>query len=596
VNKFRFALILGLCCSLRGLAAATITTELSADETSVGMPVQMQINVEGTTNVVMPPSLGVSGLESRLTGRQTLVQINNGRMTTSGVYVYTIIPQRAGTFEIPPIEINADGQRQQTTAKKLLVQAGTAPAPRPAPAMPIPPGGAVTQGDSSSPPPDSDQAASVEIIVPKKSIYAGEVVPVEIRFYLKGMARFRPLQEEPLVSGEGFTVQKLSPATQTREASGDSDYLVLAYKTSIAAVKSGELPLPSVEFHGVLSMPAKAPANMQSIFDQFFGGQGMSDDQEVAIKSEPKTIRVKALPVAGRPEDFSGAVGDFTIAASADPTTVPAGDPVTLKIAIAGRGNFDAMGEPDLIYTDGWKTYPPTSRFEKTDGIGYAGTKTFEMPMVALQPQTHTPIAQFSYFDPDKEKYFVLKSQPVAIHAAADPAAPAAAAPDASSTPKATPAPNHDGEWLTHSTPRSWQPLAKRPVFWIVNAVLAIGLIGAMAGIKIRRSRLGPAGRRAARVRERDRLLGELGQSGVADEAFYARALDALTIQAELTGESGPFELVRSLEARGRNISDLHAVLARADEMKFSGGSAAATPLDAEERRRIIRVMLEVCR
>ena len=63
-----------------------------------------------------------------------------------------------------------------------------------------------------------------------------------------------------------------------------------------------------------------------------------------------------------------------------------------------------------------------------------------------------------------------------------------------------------------------------------------------------------------------------------------------------ITGEAGPFELVRSLETKGRNVTDLHAVLARADEFKFSGGANMATRLDAEERRKIVRAILEVCR
>ncbi len=169
-------------------------------------------------------------------------------------------------------------------------------------------------------------------------------------------------------------------------------------------------------------------------------------------------------------------MGDFTIAATADPTKAAPGDPVTLKVAVSGQGNFDAMGAPTLADTDGWRTYPPTDRFEKSDPIGYSGTKTFEMPLVAQQAQTRTPVAQFSYFDPAKEKYFTLTTQPVAVEAAA--AAPTATAAPAAPTaqPSATPQSDEEGAWLTHSTPRSWQPLARKPVFWIANGAAALAL------------------------------------------------------------------------------------------------------------------------
>lgn len=586
MKKLRLALVLAAALSLRVLDAASISAELSADETSVGMPVQLQVQVEGTTNASLPSSLDVDGLQSQLVGRSTQVQIINGQMSVSGVYTYTIVPMREGTFDIPALEVNAGGRKLRTSPKKLVVQPGSAPAPRPAPALPARPG-APSQGDDE----DSadNQLAYAEIIVPKKTAYAGEVVPVELRFYFSQRVGFRVLQDSPQVSGEGFTVGKISPPKQTEENVGGSVYRVLSYKTTITAVKSGEMKLPVAALEGILSTQASAPPG----FDNFLFG-GFTNDRQVRIASEPKAIKVLALPVEGRPTDFSGAVGDFTIAATADPTKAAPGDPVTLKIAVSGQGNFDAMGAPTLTGADGWRTYPPTDHFEKSDPIGYSGTKTFEMPLVAQQAQTHTPVAQFSYFDPAKAKYFTITTQPVAVEAAAatpgasaTPAAPAA-------QPSATPAVEEDAVWLTHSTPRSWQPLALKPVFWIVNGAVALALVGVIAAISIRRRREGPAGRRAVVIQHRDRLLAELGRSDLSDDAFLEKAHRALVLQAGLAGEKGAFEFVDSLERRGREVGDLRMVLARADEAKFSGGVAAR--IDLEERRRIARALKEACR
>ena len=133
MKKLRLALVLAAALSLRVLDAASISAELSADETSVGMPVQLQVQVEGTTNASLPSSLDVDGLQSQLVGRSTQVQIINGQMSVSGVYTYTIVPMREGTFDIPALEVNAGGRKLRTSPKKLVVQTGTAPAPRPAP-------------------------------------------------------------------------------------------------------------------------------------------------------------------------------------------------------------------------------------------------------------------------------------------------------------------------------------------------------------------------------------------------------------------------------------------------------------------------------
>jgi hypothetical protein len=599
MNKLRFTLVLAVVFAARVLSAATVTAELSADETSVGTPVQMQVRVDGTTHVILP-DITVDGLHAEQAGRsvQTSIDLSRGRMVASGVYFYTIVPQREGTFEIPSLEVIADGKKLHTAPLKLVVQPGSGGGTRAVPSLPLPPGGAAQQR-RNAPADAQGKLAYAELIVPRESVYAGELVPAEVRFYFSDGARFQLAQPEPEVEGEGFTVEKFSPPKQTEETLGDSTYQVLSFKTGLTAVKSGEMPLPTVSLHVVASVPTRGPQGADDIFSQFFGGAmpGFSENRELTIKSKPTDIRVKALPVAGRPASFSGGVGEFTMAATADPTKAEPGDPVTLKTAISGRGNFAALGEPKLVDTDGWRVYPPTDKFDKTDDIGFTGTKTFETPIVAQTPQTHTPAAEFSYFDPIKEKYVTLKSEPVAVNASATPPAAADSTAEPEATPSPTPAPARDasGSWLTKSTARSWQPLLVRPAFWISNGIAALVFAGIIAGVVVRRARSGPAGRRAAAVRRRNQLLAGLSRADLSDEAFFAGAQEVLTMQAALEGESGPFELVDAVAARGRETAGLREILARANELKFSGGSASLR-MSADERRRIATALREVCR
>jgi hypothetical protein len=597
MNKLRFVLVFAAVFAMRALAAATVTAELSADETSVGTPIQLQVRVDGTTNVILP-DITVDGLQAQRSGRsvQASIDVTRGRVVTSGVFFYTIVPEREGTFEIPSLEVIADGKKFQTSALTLVVQPGSSSGTRGVPALPLPPGGAAqTQG--RAPADAQGKLAYAELIVPRQSVYAGELVPAEVRFYFSDNARFQLVQQDPQVSGEGFTVEKFSPPKQTEETVGDSTYQVLSFKTGLTAVKSGEMPLPKISLHVVARVPTRAPQGMDDVFSQFFGGgmPGFGEERELTIESKAKNIRVKALPAEGRPASFSGGVGEFTLAASADPTKAEPGDPVTLKTAISGRGNFAALGEPKLVDADGWRVYPPTDKFEKSDQIGFTGTKTFETPIVAQTPQTRTPVAEFSYFDPITEKYETLRSQPVAVNAAATPssALEASAAPE--SKPSPTPAADASGAWLAKSTPRSWQPLLARPAFWAGNGVLALIFAGIIAGAFIRRARSGPAGRRAAAVRQRNQALADLSRSDLSDETFFAKAQEVLAMQAALERESGPFEFVAALESRGRETGALREILARANEIKFSGGNSALR-VDVEDRRRIASALREVCR
>jgi len=601
----RAVLVLIAVLSIRVLAAATVTTELSDSETSVGVPVQLQVRVDGSANAYLPSELQIDGLDARLSGRSTQVQIDNGQMSVSGVYTYVIVPLKEGNFEIPPIEVRTGGHKQKTEPQKLVVHAGSA-GTQSLPGASLPQGGTSSQGGQGSQAQPSGKIAYAELIVPKRSLYVGEEVPVEVRFYFNGHVHIQLPENPPEVTGEGFTVDKLGSPQQTEEQVNGADYNVLTFKTMLSAVKSGEMPLPKIDWQVVAMVPSgNPPAGMDDIFSQFFGSQGMpgfAEPQQIKVTTTDKKITVKPLPTAGRPADFGGAVGDFSISASATPDKADAGDPVTLKVAVNGRGNFDAMMPPNLENTDGWRTYPPTDKFQKGDSVGYGGTKTYEIPMVAERAQTQTPVAVLSYFDPEKEKYFTIKTQPVPVNAAGATPAPStsvasAASPGPSATPSASPAAEQEtGVWLKPGQPRSWEPLPHRPAFWIGHSIAAFALIALLAGLAIKRSREGEAGRRAALIRERNRVLSELAPENLPDSVFYAKAHEVLVLQAALTGMPGPVEFVRSAEARNPAAERLRVVLAKADEIKFSGGGGMAVRGDAAERKELVKTLREVCR
>src|SRR5207253_4107183 len=99
---------------------------------------------------------------------------------------------------------------------------------------------------------------------------------------------------------------------------------------------------------------------------------------------------------------FSGAVGNFSMTAEANPKRVQIGDPITIKAAISGRGNFDRMNAPELSDERGWHKYPPSSNFKQDDDVGISGTKTFELVVSPNEKLTSVPPLAFSYFDPVK--------------------------------------------------------------------------------------------------------------------------------------------------------------------------------------------------
>jgi hypothetical protein len=187
------AALLGLAMVRCASADVTVTSELSRPEVAVGEMVELQVRVNGAQGAEVPQELPVEGLQIRLTGQSTQVQMVNFKVSSSVLYSYAILPMQAGNFTIPSVPVSAGGRQFRTPALRLTVQdrpAGTAatptpyiPAPQvipPSPAYPQQPGARIPRPQQ---PPASGRIAFGEINCPKRSLYAGEMVPVEIRYY-----------------------------------------------------------------------------------------------------------------------------------------------------------------------------------------------------------------------------------------------------------------------------------------------------------------------------------------------------------------------------------------------------------------------------
>ena len=99
----------------------------------------------------------------------------------------------------------------------------------------------------------------------------------------------------------------------------------------------------------------------------------------------------------------------------AKPKTVQVGDPITVTNTISGRGNFDRVNAPVIEDERGWHKYPPSSKFKQDDEVGLSGTKTFEMVLSPNDKKQGLPLLAFSSFDPVKEQYVTLHSEPIPI-------------------------------------------------------------------------------------------------------------------------------------------------------------------------------------
>jgi BatD DUF11 like domain len=592
-SMFRRILVLGFLasavCELALADPPRITAVLTSSEAVVGETVQMEIQIENTrASAITPRQIEVPGLQIRFTGRSTQMMMQNFSSISSSVtYNYTILPEKAGTYKIPPQTIRVGGETLQTPELTLRVT----DSPR------ATAGARGNRAPSASAPTGSEQAgeekiAFADLLVPKKTAYVGEVIPVVLRVGFNSRTQLREMTP-PEIKGQGFTVQKLTEGEKKPETIDGRTYVVFTYKTAISAARTGNFQVGPVEEKAIILVPRRSPAGPRRPFDPFsddpfsdpFFSFGNSIEQhEISITSDPVSLEVKPLP-PGAPANFSGAIGNFSMTAEANPKRVQVGDPITIKAAISGRGNFDRMNAPELSDERGWHTYPPSSNFKQDDDVGISGTKSFELVVSPNEKLTTVPPLVFSYFDPAKDRYITLQSEavPITVEGNAQPTPAAAGAPTGVAA-----APNPAGpqkpQDILHQIDergkivRTFAPLYARPSFWLAQLfplALALGLLGWKVQ-SIRASNR--AALRAAQLQhEKDELLRKLRRNQLAPRDYFSDASRVVQLKTALKENNiEPATVDAETAARVFGLdperSDrMRRLFATSDELRYSG-------------------------
>ena len=377
--------------------AASFTASLDRDSIAVGESVTLSLAFEGAQPRTIPmPS--VPGLQITQAGTSQFVNVVNGAMTATVTVTFNVTATQAGEFTIPALTADVSGQSLTSSPLKLSVAAAAAPT-----------ADAVNSGN---------EIAFMKLIFPKPRIYVGETAVARLELYLRedvqNLANFQ-LTSSPT---EGFSAGKLVELQNQRRRVqvGNRAYTVIPLAVPLTAVRAGDVELGPFTANAVVVLPSENQGG-----NPFFRMFNQGEQRQVTLATEKVVVPSLPLPTADQPANFSGAVGDFSMTATAGPTTLTVGDPITMRVQIAGRGALDAITLPVQDSWQNFKTYPPTAKLETSDQFGFQGTKTFEEIVSPLNSDVHElPAFSFSFFNPDDGKFHTLTQPalPLTIKAA----------------------------------------------------------------------------------------------------------------------------------------------------------------------------------
>jgi hypothetical protein len=413
---------------LRAQEQVRVRAQVDRLEMMEGEDIRLIVEIIGPSlDKVGPPDLADLG-DFTLSGGpsvSTRFQWINGVSTSSKTYTYALTPNRTGKATIPPLSLLVQGHTYRTSPIDVEVQAqGTVRSPyRPPAPTPITPGGGGGSAGGSGNPGGpgggqgrSGQAAQaalkVRAEVDHQQAYVGEQITLKVVLDTQSEILQHGPYDNPTFPGFWAEEIKLPERTEVRRVSIDAEpwYEITLMKRALFPTTSGALTIPPIAWQVQVRRRSSDP------FESFF----FTPTETVTRRSDPLTVQVQPLPSAGKPANFSGAVGQFDLQVSADRNDSRVNDAVGVKVKVSGRGNLGSAGAPALGDLADFKTFDPkVTSNSSLDGDRLRSEKTWDYVVIPLAPGSQTlPPIGFSYFDPDAKAYRALASKPVTIQVA----------------------------------------------------------------------------------------------------------------------------------------------------------------------------------
>ena len=436
--KFMSTLLLAACVVPLFLSSSSdaqeIRAQMSSREAWVGSPVVLQIQITNAKDYSLPESIEVDGCDIRSAGtpsQSSQITIYNGRRSESRSVTaqYLVTPKRAGRFQIPSLEIEVDGKTKKTRPISFVATKS-----------------------------ETGDLLLVEIEGKEESVFVGEPLDLKVKIWIKPFAD----RENRIKLNEGHMWQMIARQTswgafeerlqelaenrqrpsgktvlRTDSDGREQEYYLYELDATVYPTKPGRINASDLQV--VVNYPLAlgrsrdpfasffedSPLGGRSLMkemmgDDFFsspfgGSLTVSKSRPIAAEAKVNSTSVLPVPRVNQPSDYRGAVGRYKIVTEADPKNVASGDPITLRIGVLGDGPMELVQAPPLHELD-----ELTADFQVTDqslaGFVQDDTKVF---VTTIRPRheevTQIPSIAFSFFDPEKEAYETVYSDPIDI-------------------------------------------------------------------------------------------------------------------------------------------------------------------------------------
>ncbi|CAM1358916.1 Oxygen tolerance [Tenacibaculum sediminilitoris] len=363
---------------------SALTATVSKNKLGVNqrLRIEFSINKQGADNFKAPnfTNFKIVGGPSQSVSQSWI----NGKVSFNQSYTYILQPKRKGEFNIPSASIEIEGETIKSNPIKIIVLDAVE-----------------TPKNPNDPNYIAEQNIHLVAEVSKSQPYVGEGIYVEYRLYFSDNVGIydNAITEAPQYNG--FWNQEIKQngmPVKTGTYNGENYRYAVLHKALLIPTTSGKLTIDPMKMDIIVAVPSGRA--------DFFGNV-ITRQVRKEFSSAKKVINAKALPLQNKPEDFAGAVGEFSFDVSLSKNTLKANESSEIKVSVNGKGNLKLFELPKVETPKELEVYQPERKENvRITGTGLSGSVTDSYTVVPeFKGKYKIPKTSFSYFNPKEKVY-----------------------------------------------------------------------------------------------------------------------------------------------------------------------------------------------
>ncbi|HNS19747.1 MAG TPA: BatD family protein [Sedimentisphaerales bacterium] len=399
--------VLAMCLAHPAMAGGGDQVRVSAvvnAETAIypGDTFQYSIVVEGGGK---PSKIDLSPLKAfnpRTAGDGSSYHQFNDQVVISHSSNYAITAKEVGTMHLPGVTVVVGGKTYTTNAVDVTVSK-----------------------------PGTTDRMTVEFSVSERRCYVGQPIVMTVQWTVS--ARWQNVAfDVPVFTSNAFLIEEVSssggpaggeqtlidgvPTTVrgTRQQVKGVEAEVFVFSKVLIPQRAGRIRLDPVSVSANLAVGRVRTSDLFNPYTLKY--------ERVSVQSASIELEVLPLPETGKPAEFYGLVGRYTISASAAPTKVSVGDPITVTIRIGGNPYLKAVQWPQLEQVPELAAnfkIPSEKASPTIEAAPEGPCKVFTQTLRAnSEAVSQIPPIPLAYFDSQRGEYAVVRTDPIPLEVA----------------------------------------------------------------------------------------------------------------------------------------------------------------------------------